>query len=296
MIKNFQLFERLGYNEEVSKLAEYVWNLYKKGERVIDLKEYSENNMSIDVNKIYINDYRDDDDKTFMKILFNNVVYEKDKSIRISINKSATRGFIPSMEHELKHMYDFIKGGGKYIRIKDKKKLGPFNQIVIDKEVPSDIIEEIDNFLYIMYIIEMNEIEAYLHSDIRNYMKNKHKYKDISKYIKYSRLNHNYEYLKENDIKEIISKIPDKYKSDIISTYTEIYKEVKYHDMSDSRYKFEIFKEKVIKNIKDIFIINKEKEYTKEEIDNFYNPLIKEVEKKKKVYLRYIGRLWAYFN
>jgi hypothetical protein len=53
MIKRFKIFERLGYNEEVSKLAEYVWKLYKQGEREIDLSEYTKKNMSIFVNKLF---------------------------------------------------------------------------------------------------------------------------------------------------------------------------------------------------------------------------------------------------
>lgn len=286
MIKRFQLFERLGYNEEVSKLAEYVWGLYKKGERVIDLRNY---NKSIDLNTIYIEEINDKKDKSGMSFIYNGYKYKKDKSVRIEINKFY-KPQISSMEHEIKHIYDLIKRGG-FSEMKDKKKLGAFTSMYDDE------IKEINTFLYIMYITEMNEIEAYYHSDIRNYKKNQHKFKNINKFLKYSRLQKNLDYLNKNDITEILSKITDEYKGYIMDAYEKINSDSdKYSGLSELEYKFIDFKEKIINYIKDNFLTTKDKEYTEKEINKFYNSLIKEVEKKKKVYLRYIGRLWAYFN
>lgn len=286
MIKKYSLFEKLGYNEEISKLTDYVWNLYKKGYRIIDLKEYSKNNMSIEIDKLYIEDYKDINDDSRMKIYFNDLFYKKYKSVKILVNKS-NRPFIPSMEHELKHLYDFIKNGGEYLKVKDKSKIGYFGLFPnIDK------IDKIDIFLKIIYIMEMNEIEAYFHSDIRNYNTNKKKFKNINNYIRYSRLRINYLFLKNNNIKDIISKMKYEDKILIIELYNKIKDEIKL----EYKYKFYIFRDKIKEEIKNILFRKEEKKYTKEEIDCFFNKLIKDFERKKKIYLKYIGKLWSYFN
>jgi hypothetical protein len=44
------------------------------------------------------------------------------------------------------------------------------------------------------------------------------------------------------------------------------------------------------------FYPNKFKMYSDEEINKFFNKFKKEIEIKKKIYLRYIGRLYAYFS
>jgi len=292
MIKEFKIFERLGYNDEVSKLAEYIWKLYKQGEKVIDLSEYSKDNMTIFVNKIFINEYKDKENNTRMSVLFDNVYYKKTKNFKIKINKSS-KPTIMTLEHELKHMYDFIKRGGDYLKIKDKNFIAPFNSMISEED------ENLKIFFHIMYIIEMSEIEAFYHGDMRNFKENKHKYKNnIRTFIKYSRLKNNLDFLNEYNITKLLSKIDRNEKNNIINLYHKIKKEKeKFMNLDGFKYKVETFKDKIKEFLVNMDILSDNYiEYTNEEINLFYYQFEKEIEKKKKVYLKYIGRLFAYFN
>jgi hypothetical protein len=289
-IIRFDVFEKLGYSEEVSNLSEYVWNLYKKGERIIDLSDYSRRNMSIRIHLLFLEDYKDPNDSRSMVTLHSNVEYRKTKNIEIRIN-TMFRPTIMSLEHELKHAYDFIKGGKDYFKMKDSKHLGQFTEIKSENEFT-------DKFIYIMYLIQINEIVAYYHSDIRNYKQNKHKFKNnIRKFIKYSSLNHFYKYINDNDISEIIKNIPREEKNDVMNLYYYINKhDKKYFNLGEERFKFEKFKDKIRDFFKKILNIKDYVEYSDEEIDIFYKKFEIEVERKKKVFLKYIGRLYSYFS
>lgn len=292
MILKFKIFEKLGYNEEVSKLTDYIWKLYKQGEREIDLNEYSKKNMSIFINKLFIEDYKDKKNNARMAALYNNVYYKNTKNFKITINK-ISRPTIMSLEHELKHMYDFIKKGGDLFRIKDKQLLAHFGDMSVKDDYNVSI------FFYIMYIIEMSEIEAYYHGDVRNFKENKKRFKnDIRKFIKYSRLQDNLNYINENNITDILSKINRKDKNDIINLYYIIKKDrKKFYNLEGFKYRFELFKEKIKEFLEDMMVLSDDYiDYSDNEMDKFYNKFIKEVEKKKKIYLKYIGRLYAYFN
>lgn len=180
MILRFDLFERLGYNDEVSNLSEHIWKLYKRGQREINLSDYTKKNMSIFVNKLFIREYFDSSSKSIMCVYYDTLKYKKTKNLKMDINRFH-RPTLASFEHEIKHLYDFIKSDG-FLKMKDKILLSPFNELSTEDT-------NIDKFLYIMYIIEMNEIEAYYHSDVRNFKDNNHKFNNsIKKYIKYSRL------------------------------------------------------------------------------------------------------------
>jgi hypothetical protein len=291
MITNFKIYERLGYNEEVAKLTDYCWNLYKQGERIIDLSEYSKNNLSIYINKLEIEEYNDKDDNTRMLVLYNNVYYKNTKNIVLQINKAITPHII-SFEHEIKHIYDFIKNGGDYFKIKDKNLLGPYVDLNTTEK-------NLDIFLYIMYIIEMSEIEAWYHADIKNYTLNKHKFKTIENFVKISRLNKNYQYLKKNDLKILLDKVSNKDKNDFINLYYKVKFNIKkFFNLEGFKHNYENFKLYITNILKDLNLIKDEysKEYTEEEINKFFNKFIKEVEYKKKIYLKYIGRIYSYFN
>ena len=289
MIVKFSIFERLGYNEEVSKLAEYVWKLYKEGQREIDLSQYSKDNMSIYVNKLFLDEYRDNSTQSRMSIMFDNILYKNKKDLVIKVNKKYPQT-IMTLEHELKHIYDYIKTGADYRKMKDRQFIGVFNQI-------SSEDENTQNFLYIMYIIEMTEITAFFHSDIRNFKENRHKFKnDIKKYIKYSRLKQNLDFINENDITELISKINKNEKNGMMNCYYEIQNN-KLYNLIGFEYKFEVFKNKIMEILRNMSILpGKYKQYSDEEIDRFYRKFEKEVERKKKIYRKYIDRLYAYFS
>ena len=115
-----------------------------------------------------------------MCVYYDTLKYKKTKNLKMDINRFH-RPTLASFEHEIKHLYDFIKSDG-FLKMKDKILLSPFNELSTEDT-------NIDKFLYIMYIIEMNEIEAYYHSDVRNFKDNNHKFNNsIKKYINYSRL------------------------------------------------------------------------------------------------------------
>lgn len=289
LFKNNSIFERLGYNEEVSKLTEYVWSLYKKGVKEIDLDEYSKKNMSIYINKLIIREYNNKDDQTMMAALYNHQRYVKEKKFIIEINRSSKPSMM-SLEHEIKHMYDFIKAECDLYKLKDKKLLGPFLDVYSTNE-------DVEKFLYTMYITEMNEIVAWYHADVRNFKNNRHKYKnDIRKFIKYSRLQNNLNYLNGTDINEIINNISIEDKNAIMNIYFEhIEKFEKFFKLMGIEYKYEHYKDKIKKFLKNLYS-NPQKQYTEKEIEAFFNRFKKEVERKKKIYLKYIGRLYSIFS
>jgi hypothetical protein len=247
--------------------------------------------MSIFVNKLFIKDYKDKKDTTRMFIRHNNVRYKNTKDILIFVNKK-TPPTIMSMEHELKHMYDFIKSDGDISKMKDYNLLSPFTNISPENDT------NVADFFYIMYIIDKTEIDAFYHSDIRNFIEYKDKFKnDIKHYIKYCRLQKNLNFLNEHNFAEMMSKIKKKDKNDIINFYYTILKDKKkFMNLEGIKLKYEQFKEKIKDFLKDTILHDDYVEYTDEEIDQFYHQFEKEVEKKKKVYLKYIGRLFAYFN
>jgi hypothetical protein len=288
MITNFQIFERLGYNEEVSKLAEYVWSLYKQGEREIDVSNITKN-MSFFINKIIIEEYVKNI-KTRMTAYFTTSVYYKTKNVKIKINKFH-KPTLMDLEHEIKHFYDDIVAGG-FLKSKDSIKFSPFNVLYAEDD------EILDTFFYIMYIINLREIQAYYHSDMRNFKKNKHKFNNnIRKFLKYCRLQENLDFLNKNNIKDIINKISIEDKKILVKYYYTIRSRIKIEE--DEKFNFisklKLFGIKVREFLDDYDIINI-KNISESEIDKFFNKLEKEVEKKKKVYLKYIGRLYAYFN
>jgi MFS superfamily sulfate permease-like transporter len=194
-----------------------------------------------------------------------------------------------SLTASIKHLYDFIKSGG-FLKMKDKIKLSPFTGMTTSDK-------NIYKLLYIMYIIEMNEIEAYYHSDIRNFKENKHKFNnDIKKYLKYCRLQRNLNYLNNNDIKDIVDEIPKADKNVIVKLYYSLQKEYKIRQekIHNTASTIKILGIQFRKFLDNNDIINIK--YTEQEVDNFYKSLEKEVERKKKIYRRYIERLYSYFS
>lgn len=295
MIKRFKIFERLGYSEEVSKLADYVWKKYKEGQIKmllqqgqldIDLSDYTKNNMSIFINKLIIDEYRDKNSGTRMTACFG--TYPKTKNVKITINK-VYKPTIMSLEHELKHFYDFIKAGN-YLYAKDQKLLGAFQSL-------STTDKWIKKFIKLMYYLETLEIEAYYHSDIRNFAENKHKFKNnIKHYIKYSRLQYNLNYINDIDFKGLLFLIDKNDKEAILRLFhdTNDQYEIMFNK-SGINQKYNNFKRKFLEYLRDAAILNN-KTYSEEKVEKFFDRLEKEVEKKKKVYLKYIDRLVSYFS
>lgn len=290
MIIDFKIFERLGYNEEVSKLAEFVWTKYKEGEREIDLSEYSKNNLTIFINKLIIVEFHENSDAR-MSAYYDNSFYKKTKNFKITINKKF-RTTLMSLEHELKHMFDFIKAGGEFLNVKDKKLLSPFN-------IMSSNDKFISKFFLIMYYIQITEIEAYYHSDIRNFKNNKHKFNNnIKTYIKYSRLKNILNLLTKYDLKGNLFSIQKNDKLAIMNYYYQnLDRFKKYMSLSDTKFKITTMFDNVKKFLQKIYILPDDwKNYSDEEIDRFFKRFEKEIENKKGVYKKYINRLYSYFN
>lgn len=280
MILNFKAFEKLGYNEDVAKLAEYVWGEYKNGNYAIDLSEYSKENLPFFINKLEIREYNDPNCDATMSALYDDRYYRKTKNFVITINKD-TEPIISVMEHELKHLYDYLMIGGRYTDLKDAKKTRPLLAITSKND-------NINNFLYIIYLIQTTEIAAFYHDDIRKYKSNE--YDNFKEFLPDSKLNKALDNLCEFNINEIISNISKSDKIDIISVYYEVSNKYELLDYDGLRLKYEKYKKDILNYFK------KKPTYSDEQIDRFFNKIKKEVEIKKKVYRKYIERLWSYFN
>jgi len=280
MITNFKIYEKLGYNEEVSKLADYVWDLYKQGEREIDLIEYCKKNMSVQFNTLYL---EDDNSNAVNGIMYvDRDFYNETSNNKIVINNShkPTKSRI---EHELKHIWDYIKG---VKQLKDDEKLIYFKNININDEY-------VKSFIKIIYFIERVEIEAYFQQDIRYYKDNKNKFKNFDAFFKRSYLQRIYKFISEFDINYIVDNISEVKKQAIINMY---YNNIKDNESYNAE-RFDSFLKKCRKYISNIFKKDDNvKIYSDEEINKFFDKFKKEVEYKKKVYLKYIGRLYSYFN
>lgn len=281
MILNFKAFEKLGYNEDVAKLAEYVWREYKKGNYAIDLSEYSKENLPFFINKLWIETINIENG-TPMTADYDDELYRKTKDFVIIINKFYKPNII-CLEHELKHMYDYLIRGGRYVNLKDANNLRPLLTISSDDEV-------VIKLLYIIYISEMTEIEAFYQGDIRSYRNNKGRFKNLKSFIKASRTNYNFKKLNEYDLDEIFSKLDRNDKIAIMNIYYNVSNNYDLLDYDGIRLKYEWYKKNILNYFK------KKPTYSDEQIDRFFNNIKKQVEIKKKVYRKYIERLWSYFN
>lgn len=279
MILNFKAFEKLGYNEDVAKLAEYVWREYKNGNYAIDLSEYSKENLPFFINKLWIETISVKNGTT-MTADYDDERYRKTKDFVIIINKFYKPN-LPTLEHELKHMYDYLVRGGKYANLKDANNLRPLLTISSDDDI-------VMKLLYIIYISEMTEIEAFYQGDISTYRNHKSRFKNLKSFIKGSRVNYNLKKLNEYDLDEIFSKLDRNDKIAIINIYNNV--DYKLLDYDGLRLKYEKYKKDILNYFK------KKPTYSDEQIDRFFNKIKKEVEIKKKVYRKYIERLWSYFN
>lgn len=280
MILNFKTFEKLGYNEDVAKLTEYVWNEYKNGNYIIDLSNYSKENLPFFINKLELREYNDSDDGFTMSALYDDIYYRKTRNFVITINIS-TEPTISVMEHELKHMYDYLITGGKYIKLKDAKKTRPLLSIISKND-------NINSFLYIIYLIQTTEIAAFYHDDIRRYKSNE--YEDFKEFLPNSKLNRALNNLCEFNISEIISNISKSDKIDIMYVYYDSFGKYELLDYYGLRLKYETYKKKLLN------YFTKKPKYSDEQIDRFFNNIKKDIEIKKKLYRKYIERLWSYFN
>ena len=108
------------------------------------------------------------------------------------------------------------------------------------------------------------ELDAFYHTDIKKYETDKEKYDNIKDFIdKDSKLNLILNYFKEYDIKDIINKIPTNVKENI---------KTEYFSKKGKIFNFNI------------------------DTDKFFNKIIQYVENRKKEYIKYIGKLYTYFN
>lgn len=280
MITTFKIYERLGYNDEVSKLADYVWILYKKGQRKIDLSDYCKKNMSVQFNILYIEEVNDTNENGVMYVDKN--FYIKTNNNKIVIN-TIYKPTLSRLEHELKHIWDYIKD---VKQLKDDDKFIYFKNINMNDEY-------VKSFIKILYYIERVEIEAYYQQDIRYYNDNKNKFKNFDTFLKNSYLQRIYSFITKYDIKYIIDNISDVKKQGIMNIYYSNIKNIKLENLNNFDKFYNKFKEyclSLLDKNSDIKI------YSDDEVNNFFNKFKKEIEDKKKVYLKYIGRLYSFFN
>jgi hypothetical protein len=105
-----------------------------KGKKIIDLGEYSRKNLPFFINKLEINEINDINDSSRMSVVYDNIYYKENKSFKLCINLSHGKPKISTLEHELKHLYDFMIKGGDFIKMKDVH-LSAFTQMTSDDEI-----------------------------------------------------------------------------------------------------------------------------------------------------------------
>jgi hypothetical protein len=287
MITKFNIFERLGYNDDVSKLAEYIYTQYNKKERKIDLREYSKKNLPFFINAIEIDEYYDEENNSPMSVDFKDGYYQKTKNIILKINIFYDVK-LSSLEHEMKHVYDYLITGGDVSKLNNYKDVGKFTRLVF-----ANVNKNIDDFLRLLYFINQQEITAYYQQDVKIFKEEKNRYIDIDEYLKNSKLYQIYTYLKNNDMYDLIDSMTEIEKLSIMNISDNIDKaDIERNKVKGLKKYVKYLKDKIIKK-------SEEQEYTiykTEEINNFFNKYVDLFDKQKKEYLRYIGRLHSYFN
>jgi len=289
MITKYKVYEKLGYSDEVGIITDFIWNKYKdfdynsKKDFVIDLSELTKD-MSIKINKLKIEPVRDESFR--MQALFLGKDYELNKNVVIKQSMKFKK--IKSvLEHEIKHIYRYIKIGS------ESRNIDYFQGMSGELPFYQDLV-------LAMYAADPEEIQSFYQQDIRYYKEKSGRFRNFKYFLRGCNLNTWYSILKKFDI--------DNYKKQtkednilVMNIYNEIKDEV------GLRLKYK--NKDIISNIKNIFkspkdiksIINRYKfdydvKYTDEQIDRFYNQLKKDIERAKKLYLNYFGKLYAYFH
>lgn len=288
MITKFKLYEeKLGYSDEVGILTDFVWDRYKnykynlEKDFVMDLSEITKN-MSFKINILKIKMCENED--FAMRAEFIGEEYRKNKVVILyqNIGYKKSKGFL---EHELKHIYRFL--------MTNRRDPSYFKAIITEKEFYSDFIE-------VMYAVDFEEIQSYYQQDVRYYKEKGGRFRNFKYFLKGSNLNRWYSILKNFDINGY-KNLSNEENSRFINIYNEI------KDELNLRYKYEdkrIFKfiKNILKSPKDIVsIMNKynfsyDVKHTDDQIDRFFQKFGKEIERAKKIYLSYFGKLYAYFN
>jgi hypothetical protein len=271
------LNEKLGYREEVSLLTDFIWKKFKEGERKIDCREFAKNNLSFEIDTIYLDIIKDSQSDAAMSIYYDDEEYKLNKSALIDINIHY-HPTIMCLEHEIKHLFDFIINNADYLRT--KKAFIPFQNFQKN--------DKLINIITVSYIVQTDEIGAYLHSDIRNYKKNKNKYKTVKKFVMHSSTYYNYKFLIDTDIRNDISSLTFQEKLEFMHVYDKLMHIIKYIEKKD-------FFSKLKSKIKELLKVKdyEDKQYSEQQVDAFFNKFIKDIEIKKKLLLKNLGRLYT---
>ena len=272
---NFKLFEKLGRMDDVEKTTDIIWEEYKNAP---DDKPFEMENITsgdFKIKKITINHYNDNERDTHMSFLFRSKIDNGDYYIYMTRN-TFYKKLKTELHHELVHAYEYLKVKANRYNTPDKS-LEPFDRIQTNDEV-------LEQFLYIMYLIDSHEIKAFYNESISFIKDNKQKFRKFQDILKNTELYKNYQYIKEFNI-------------DVIGNSTSIEGFVElYYDIRRNRFlKTENLLTIGFKYYKNYFLsLFKKKKVTKisdNEIGKFIGKFKKEIEFKKRIYIKYIGRL-----
>ena len=280
MITTFRIFEKLGRIESVENITDIVWEEYKKSSVDKDFVMYDLESKDFKIKKLTIKHYYDPEVKTFATFTYESHIDKKGNYYVVITMNTDHKKDKTTLHHELIHAYEFLKVGADMFWSHNKD-LEYFARMSIPGETETD--KFLDKFLDIMYYINLSEIIAYFNQDIKNFMEKRSRFKNVDAMIKNSFTYNRYENIKEFDIEEIRT-----FNKELVASFIEVYYEIR-KDKLGPKNKLEEFKRWFLDKLSIDY--GQKIKVTDNEIDNFIKKFKEEIEFKKRVYLKYIGRL-----
>lgn len=161
-ILNYELFlviEKLGISDDVSKLTEYIYNIFK-GDKLyltnIPLKLHKP------INSITIKTFESENYKALFN-LSKSKETKKGLDLIFTFQKDTTKDII---QHEVQHAYQFsIQGKEKSLKKLDDIRSARYSMGLLTGTERDTIIKD---FVYLIYFLNDDEIEAFVNETYRN--------------------------------------------------------------------------------------------------------------------------------
>ena len=285
MAKDFKTFnrlnEKLGRIEQVEHITDVVWEKYKNADTSKNFIMTNLESGDFKIDLLMIQYYYDPYDELVMGFSRESNIDKFGNYNVFLFQNTDSKKNKEALHHELVHAYDYYKR--------------KFNKPVkFDKEfkylqLMRKLNEDINRFVHIMNIIQNKEIISLYNESIMFIKENKNKFRKFKYILKACPLVVIYDAIKDYDIKNELEM-----DEDVIVCFIEKFYELRREEKIESGKKdLNYYKRKFLKNLK---LKNYEINITENEKQAFFRKFQNELEFKKKIYLKYIGRLRTIFE
>lgn len=272
------LNEKLGVSESVQGMTDIIWEKYKNApeDKTFIMEDIESGDFKI--KRLEIKNYYNENSTTWMTFLWKSKLNENGDYYVYMSNNTVWKKEKSCLNHELLHAYEYLKKGY------NERSYGEDVEYFGNMETDEELLKEL---LFIMYCLDLNEIRAFYNESIIFIKENKSRFRRFKDILKHCSLGWRYNMIKEFDIEKLRE-------NENIETFIKVYYEIRREQKNISnpkgyKNKFEYYKNLFLT----FFELNKEKDIkiTKNEIDAFIRKFKEEIEYKKRIYIKYIGRL-----